>query len=112
MTTNPNLRKMRGGQRTSATRIMAEAKAEMEKDGGDMVTLGVLHSKLTEKLSKIQLLDEQILEAMTENEDFEQEALTQDEKTVEIEQVIGNLVAMLRGGMTLWGSMTEKVTIM
>ena len=35
---------------------------------------------------------------MTENEDFEQEAMTQDEKTVEIEQVIGNLAAMLNGG--------------
>ena len=63
-----------------------------------MVTLGVLHSKLTEKLSKIQLLDEQILENMAETEDIEQETLTQDEKTVEIEQAIGNLVAMLRGG--------------
>ena len=61
------------------------------------MTLGFLHGKLTEKLSKIQMLDEQIIEAMSENEDFEQEALTQDEKTVEIEQAIGNLVAMLRG---------------
>ena len=78
---------------------MTDAKAELAKPGeGDIVTLGVLHSKLTEKLSKIQLLDEQILENMAETEDIEQETLTQDEKTVEIEQAIGNLVAMLRGG--------------
>ena len=37
---------------------------------------------------------------MTENEDFEQEAMTQDEKTVEIEQFIGNLAAMLNGEVT------------
>ena len=98
MTTNPNLKAIRGGQRASATKLMADARAELAKDGGgDLVTLGVLHGKLTEKLSKIQMLDEQIIEAMAENEDFEQEGLTQDEKTVEIEQAIGNLVAMLRG---------------
>ena len=49
---------MRGGQRTSATKIMADAKAELDKEGGgDIVTLGVFHNKLTEKLTKIQLLD-------------------------------------------------------
>ena len=70
MMTNPNLKAARGGQRSSATKLMTDAKAELAKPGGgDIVTLGVLHSKLTEKLSKIQLLDEQILEAMTENED-------------------------------------------
>ena len=63
------------------------------------MTLGVFHNKLTEKLHKIQVLDEQILDAMTEDEDFEQEAMTQDEKTVEMEKVIGNLAAMLNGGM-------------
>ena len=62
----------------------------------------------TEKLSKIQMLDEQIIEAMAETEDFDLEALTQDEKTVEIKQAMGNLVAMLRGSK-LRGSMTEKV---
>ena len=86
------------GQRASATKLITDAKSELAKVGGrDLVTLGVLHGKLTEKLSKIRMLDEQVLEAMSENEDIEQEALTQDEKAVEIELAIGNLLAMLRG---------------
>ena len=97
MATNPNLKAIRGGQRASATKLMTDFKAELAKEGGgDLVTLCVLHGKLTEKLSKIRMLDEQVLEAMSENEDIEQEALTQDEKAVEIELAIANLQAMLR----------------
>ena len=44
---------------------MAKAKAELEKeDGGDKVRLGVYHNKLSEKLAKMQELDQQVLADM------------------------------------------------
>ena len=67
------------------------------------MTLSVFHNKLIEKLAKIQQLDEQVLADMKEDEDFDAEAVAQDERTVEMEQVIGNLAAMLDGGMIYWG---------
>ena len=64
--------------------------------------LGVYHNKLIEKLTKLQQLDEQVLAGMNEGEDFDQETMAQDERTVEMLQVIGNLAAILDGGMIYW----------
>ena len=67
--TNPSLRRLRGGFRTSVTGLIAKAKAELEKgDGGDKVKLGVYHNRLFEKLAKIQELDQQVLEGMQADE--------------------------------------------
>ena len=103
MTTNLNPKALRGGQRSSATKLIADAKAELAKEGGgDLVTLGVIHGKLTEKLSRIRILDDQILKALSDNDEIETETSTQDGKAVEIELAIlqAMLTSHVKGGRT------------
>ena len=98
MATQTNPKAMRGGHRSSATRLITEVKAELDKDdGGSLETLGVIHNKLTEKLSKIRELDEVIIETLENEEEIQAEAIAQDERAVEIELVIANLHALLKG---------------
>ena len=86
---------MRGGHRSSATRLITEAKTELAKDdGGSIVTLGVIQNKLSEKLFKIRELDEIIIDTMENDEEIQAETLAQDEKAVEIELVKANLHAL------------------
>ena len=101
--TNPNLRRLRGGFRTSVTGLITKARAELDKgDGGDKVKLGVYHNRLSEKLAKIQELDQQIIEEMQADADstaeqYEQETATQEERSVETLLVIGQLADRLGG---------------
>ena len=105
--TNPSLRRLRGGYRTSVTGLITKARAELEKgDGGDKVKLGVYHNRLSEKLAKIQELDQQVLEVMQADEDstaeqYEQETATQDERNVETLYIIGQLADRLGEGSDL-----------
>ena len=96
--TRPNPKAVRRGHRATATKLMAEVLAEMEKDdGGSRIKLGVYLNKLAEKLAKIRELDFEIIESMENNEEIEAEAATQDEKVLEIEEAIANLHAFLKG---------------
>jgi len=98
MATHSNPKAARGGHRSSATKLIAAAKTELDKgEGGSLVVMGVLLNKLTEKLSKIRVLDEIIVEAMDDGEEIQAETLAQDDKAVEIGLVIADLNAAVKG---------------
>ena len=61
------------------------------------------HNKLLEKLAKMQELDEQVLTGMNDDEDYDQETAAQDDRTVEMLYVIGQLADKLDGEMIYWG---------
>ena len=96
--TRPNPKAVRRGHRATATKLMAEVLAEMEKDdGGSRIKLGVYLNKLAEKLAKINELDFIIVESMEDGDEIEAETTAQDAKVLEIEEAIANLHAFLKG---------------
>ena len=108
MASKETLVSQRGAQRAAATKCVSNAKLEMNKIGGDGADHEILVSfmnKLTEKLEKIKIFDSQILEHLTENAEISEEALSQDDKNLEIEITIEKLKAILNkppaGGSTI-----------
>ena len=59
--------------------------------------MGVIHNKLSEKLFKIRELDEVIMNNMEDEDEIQAETAIQDEKSVEIELMIADLHALLKG---------------
>ena len=101
MASKDELVSQRGGQRTAATRCISNAKLEMNKEeeggeGADHEILVSVMNKLTEKLEKIKIFDSQILEHLKEDAEISEEAVSQDDKNLEIEITIEKLKKILK----------------
>ena len=67
MATKEALVAQRGGQRTSATRLISSTEVERgDIEGADLEVFDTVCKKLADKLNKIKILDSQILERLTE----------------------------------------------
>ena len=88
----------RGGHRASATKLVSHAKIEMEK-GVDMDNeiLETILEKMTEKLSKIKTLDEQLLGVLA-TEEVAAEIEQADDRNFDLEVAINKMKGKLKMG--------------
>ena len=84
----------RGGHRSSATKLIAHARGELQKEVKDDEMLQTISEKLAEKLTKIKILDEKILENLNPDE-MTNEIESTDEKNFEIEMTLNKLKSSL-----------------
>jgi len=92
----PNPGASRRGHRATATKLRADIQEELD-DGGDKLKLGVFLRKLAKKSAIISELDNEILGALVNEEDIVAETMDQDEKMLELEQVMATLELYIKG---------------